>query len=98
MNLYVLDTDTLTLFQEGHPMVRERAGVVPTAEITITVLSVEEQLSGWYTQLRQAKKPDRLAWADRRLAQNVRFLSRLQIPDSDFDEVAIARCDDLCQQ
>jgi len=23
MNLYVLDTDTLTLFQEGHPKVRE---------------------------------------------------------------------------
>lgn len=67
MNLYVLDTDTLTLFQEGHPKVRERAGAVPAAEIAISVISVEEQLSGWYAQLRQAKRPDRLAWAYRRL-------------------------------
>ena len=96
MNLYVLDTDTLTLFQQGHPKVRERAGSVPAAEIAISVLSVEEQLSGWYTELRQAKRPDRLAWAYRRLAQNVRFLSQLQILD--FDEAAIARYDDLRQQ
>jgi tRNA(fMet)-specific endonuclease VapC len=96
MNLYVLDTDTLTLFQQGHPKVREHAGAVPAAEIAVSVLSVEEQLSGWYTELRQAKRPDRLAWAYRRLAQNVRFLSRLQILD--FDEAAIARYDDLRQQ
>jgi tRNA(fMet)-specific endonuclease VapC len=96
MNLYVLDTDTLTPFQEGHEKVRGRAGALHPTEIAISVLSVEEQLSGWYTQLRQAKRPDRLAWAYRRLAQNVRFLSRLQILD--FDEPAIARYDDLRQQ
>ena len=96
MTLYVLDTDTLTLFQEGHPKVREHAAAIAESEIAITVLSVEEQLSGWYTQLRQAKKPDRLAWAYRRLAQNVRFLSRLRILD--FDEAAIARYTDLHQQ
>ncbi len=67
MSLYVHDTDTLTLHQEGHAKVRERAGAVPPAEIAVSVLSVEEQLSGWYTQLRQAKKPDRLVWACRRL-------------------------------
>ena len=75
---------------------RERARAVPAGEIAISVLSVEEQLSGWYTQLRQAKRPDRLAWAYRRLAQNVRFLSRLRILD--FDEAAMARYDDLRQQ
>lgn len=53
-------------------------------------------MSGWYTQLRQAKRPERLAWAYRRLAQNVRFLSRVRILD--FDEAAIARYDDLRQQ
>ena len=96
MSLYVLDTDTLTLNQEGHPKVRERAGAVPPTEIAVSVLSVEEQLSGWYTQLRQAKKADRLAWAYRRLAQNVRFLSRLAILD--FDEAAIERYENLRQQ
>jgi tRNA(fMet)-specific endonuclease VapC len=50
---------------------------------------VEEQLTGWYTQLRKAKRPERLAWAYRRLASTVRFLSRVQIID--FDETAIQR-------
>lgn len=39
---------------------------------------------------------DRLAWAYRRLAQNVRFLSRLRILD--FDEAAIARFEDTRRQ
>jgi tRNA(fMet)-specific endonuclease VapC len=96
MTRYVLDTDTLTLLQEGHPKVRGQVTAHPASEIAITVLSVEEQLSGWYTQVRQAKTPDRLAWAYRRLAQSVRFLSRVQILD--HDEAAIARYGDLRRQ
>ena len=95
-NLRVLDTDTLTLLQQGHPKVAERAAAVPPEELAITVITVEEQLSGWYAELRQAKAPDRLAWAYRRLAQNVRFVSRLQILE--YDEPAIARCADLLRR
>ena len=93
MSLHILDTDTLTLFQEGHPADRKRASEHPQNELAITVLSVEEQLSGWYTALRHAKQIDRLAWAYRRLAENVRFVSRLQIVA--FDEQAIQRYEEL---
>lgn len=58
MTPYVLDTDTLTLFQENHPAVIRHVANHPPADVAITVLSVEEQLSGWYTRLRRAK--DRL--------------------------------------
>jgi tRNA(fMet)-specific endonuclease VapC len=54
---------------------------------------VEEQLSGWYGQLRQAKQPERLAWAYRHLAATVRFLHQVQIVD--FDESAIRRYEQL---
>lgn len=93
MSFYVLDTDTLTLFQDGHPKVCERAGTLAAGDIAITVLSVEEQLSGWYTELRRAKRPERIAWAYRRLAQCIRFLSR--VPILDFDEPAIQRYEHL---
>jgi tRNA(fMet)-specific endonuclease VapC len=93
MSLHILDTDILTLFQEGHSTVCKRAREHPQKELAITVLSVEEQLSGWYSALRQAKRIDRLALAYRRLADNVRFLSRLQIVA--FDEPAIERYHDL---
>lgn len=93
MSLYLLDTDTLQLFLDGHPKVVARALDVAPGNRAISVVTVEEQLSGWYTQLRQAKQPERLAWAYRRLAATVRFLSQVQIVD--FDELAIPRCGQL---
>src|SRR6266542_2052513 len=89
MSLHILDTDTLTLFQDGHAAVCRRAKEHPQKDLAITVLSVEEQLSGWYAALRQAKQIDKLAWVYQRMAQNVGFLSRLQIIA--FDEPAIRR-------
>jgi tRNA(fMet)-specific endonuclease VapC len=93
MNLYVLDTDTLQLYQDGNPKVVTRVRAVDPGERAISVVTVEEQLSGWYTQLRQAKDDQRLAWAYRRLAATVRSLAKVQIVD--FDEPAIRRYEEL---
>ncbi len=93
MSLHILDTDTVTLFQDGHPTICKRAREHPQTELAITVLSVEEQLSGWYTALRRAKRIDRLAWAYRRLAENVHFLSRVYVVA--FDEAAILHYQEL---
>ena len=51
MSLSVLDTDMLTLVQEGHPTVGQRFLQHRPEELAITVLTIEEQLSGWYTEL-----------------------------------------------
>lgn len=93
MSLYILDTDTLQLLQDENPTVLARVRAVALADRAISVVTVEEQLAGWYAQLRQAKRPERLAWAYRRLAATVRFLSQIQIVD--FDEPAIQRCEQL---
>ena|SRR5437899_12010141 len=89
MSLFVLDTDILTLFEMGHPAVNARVAEHASDEVAVSVVTVEEQLSGWYTQLRKAKGPEKLAWAYRRLAATVRFLARIRILD--FDEAAIRR-------
>ena len=93
MSLYVLDTDTLQLYQDGNPKVVGRVSAVAPRDRAISVMTVEEQLSGWYTQLRQAKSSEKLAWAYRRLAATVRFLARIEIVD--FDEPAIQRYEQL---
>jgi tRNA(fMet)-specific endonuclease VapC len=93
MSLYVLDTDTVQLLQDENPAVVGHVLAIAAGDLAISVVTVEEQLSGWYTQLRQAKRPERLAWAYRRLAATVRFLSQVQIVD--FDESAIRRCEQL---
>ena len=93
MSLYVLDTDTLTLLEDGHPAVGRRFLEQSPEDVAITVLTVEEQLSGWYAEVRKAKRPARLAWAYRRLADTVSFLAHLRILT--YDEPAMDRYEQL---
>jgi tRNA(fMet)-specific endonuclease VapC len=93
MTLSVLDKDMLTLLEEGHAAVGRRFLEQSLQDTATTVLTVEEQLSGWYTQLRKAKRPARLAWAYRRLADTVSFLANLRILT--YDEQAMRCYDEL---
>ncbi|HZW32948.1 MAG TPA: hypothetical protein VFF52_19690 [Isosphaeraceae bacterium] len=70
MTPYILDTDILSLYQRGHPKVRQQCRARPTRHLAITVISVEEQLSGWYTAIRKARSPDDLALAYESLADS----------------------------
>ncbi len=55
MSLDVLDTDILSLYQRGHPVVCEKVAAQAPTDLAITVMSVEEQLTGCYTLLRKTK-------------------------------------------
>jgi tRNA(fMet)-specific endonuclease VapC len=89
MTLHVLDTDTLVLFQEGHGQVCRRVLSHPIDELATTAITVEEQLSGWYTLLRRAKSSGQLAHAYQRLVDTVQVVSRF--PILSFTEPAIDR-------
>lgn len=94
MGLYILDTDILTLLQEGDPIVRQHVASRPKQEIAITIISVEEQLTGWYTRIRRTKKSALLAQAYERLTRNVRYLAEVPTILS-FTEPAILRFEQL---
>jgi tRNA(fMet)-specific endonuclease VapC len=96
MTLYVLDTDTLSLAQRSHPQVSRRIDAVDPSQLAITVMSVEEQLSGWYTMLRRAKQPNKLARVYQRLAETVTNLGHWTILP--FTEAAINRYTGLRSQ
>lgn len=93
MSLYVLDTDIVTLFQNGDPQVLQRVLSHSTAQLATTVISVEEELSGWYTRPRKVRKRDQLAAVYQRLAQAIPFSARFQILT--FTEQAIIRYEQL---
>jgi tRNA(fMet)-specific endonuclease VapC len=93
MSRYLLDTDTVTLYQFGHPGVVERVLAHQGSDLHVAVITVEEQLTGWYTKLRKAKKRDQLARAYQRLTEAVTFLSGRQVVT--FTEPAIQRYDQL---
>jgi tRNA(fMet)-specific endonuclease VapC len=47
MSLFVLDTDLLTLYYRGDPTVVRTVHERPPDELTISILTVDEQLTGW---------------------------------------------------
>lgn len=93
MSLHVLDTDILSLYRRGHPVVCPRVDSQLATGVAIPVITVEEQLSGWYRLLRQARLPKDVAHAYYRLGTTVRFLGRWQILN--LTQAAIARYETL---
>jgi len=89
MTLHVLDTDTLVLFQEGHSEVCRHVLSHAIDELATTAITVEEELSGWYTLLRRAKGAKQLAHAYQRLVDTVEVLAHFRILS--FSEPAIER-------
>jgi tRNA(fMet)-specific endonuclease VapC len=93
MSRYVLDTDMLTLYQEGHPSVCRHVEAHPSEELAVTVISIEEQLSGWFTMLRRTSDREQLAKIYQRLTDTTNFLARLNILS--FSLPAIERFENL---
>jgi len=89
MSLCVLDTDTLTLYYRGDPTVVQRVNAHPPNDLAISVMTVDEQLTGWYTLTRQARQPDEIARAYAHLGEAVVRLARWRILP--YPEPAIAR-------
>jgi len=69
VSLRALDTDILSLYQRGHPVVCQHVAAHPPVDLAITVISIEEQLTGWYALLRTTTRRDHLAIAYQSLAQ-----------------------------
>jgi tRNA(fMet)-specific endonuclease VapC len=89
MSLFVLDTDHLTLYYSGHPIVVQRIDSRLPTELAISVMTVDEQLTGWYTLTRQVRRPKEVARAYSHLSEAVVRLGRWRILP--YTEAAIAR-------
>jgi tRNA(fMet)-specific endonuclease VapC len=93
MMRYRFDTDLLTLYEEGHLEVCRNVAAHHLDDLGTTIISVEEQLSGWFTMLRRAKDRKTSARIDQRMTDAVTFLGKMRI--SSFTEPAIARYEAL---
>jgi len=96
MSLYVLDTDHLSLYRYGHPEVSAHIEATPAEQLAVTIITIEEQLRAWYTQVRRARDAARLARAYQGLfevAETSKFIRVLP-----FTSGAIERYLDLRSQ
>lgn len=95
MTLYVLDTDHVSLAQRGHPQVTARIAATPPEQLTVSIVTVQEQLRGRLAQVQHAPNTAALILAYQRLHETLTFY--LTVPIADFDERAAAILDDLRQ-
>lgn len=68
---FLLDTDLFSLYLQGHPKVFGAVIRHPAADLGLSIVSVEELWSGWWTPIRRAKTPDRTAAAYLRLTETL---------------------------
>ena len=66
MSLWILDTDSVSLFQRGNLKIARRLNSVDSSEIAITIITVEEQIRGRFQAIRRAA-PDELVSAYQKL-------------------------------
>jgi tRNA(fMet)-specific endonuclease VapC len=79
MVAYVLDTDTCSLWRDRHPAVSRRVVRVVPDRMGVTVITVDEVLSGWQAAVRRPLPPPALAAKYAQLAEAVVAFRRFQI-------------------
>lgn len=63
MSRFLLDTDTLSLLEQGHPLVLQRVNNFPLFDITLSAISIQEQMQGFLAGLTRARNRQQVALA-----------------------------------
>lgn len=96
MTLYILDSDHLSLYQRGHEPLSQRLITIPSDQIAITVISVEELIRGRLAQIRKATKPQKRVYAYYWFTKTLEFLRDFTVLG--YDVQAEARFQSLLAQ
>ena len=86
MNLYILDTDHLSLWQRGNNRLLKKLSSVPPNHVATTVINVEEQMQGRLAQLKRAKDKQQMVIFYGYFLQTKKLLC--QVPVLPFSEDA----------
>lgn len=89
----VLDSDHFTLFMLGQADVVRRVNEHSDEGLSISIITVEEELSGWYTRLRQSGTSERLTRAYAGMYRAVQHFKLLDLIP--FSPDAMQRFDQL---
>jgi tRNA(fMet)-specific endonuclease VapC len=64
---FLLDTDNLSLVQQGHSTVLNRVNRTPLADMALCTVTLWEQMQGWQSSLTRARDRQQIAQAHERL-------------------------------
>jgi tRNA(fMet)-specific endonuclease VapC len=83
MTLWILDTDHVSLFQTGHPLVTQRVQSTDPNAIAMTIITVEEQMYGRLNRIRRAKSIEDLRLAYFSLNRTLVYFQSICVLDFD---------------
>jgi tRNA(fMet)-specific endonuclease VapC len=84
LNLWILDTDHVSLHQRGNLQVTQQLANRSDEMIAIAVITVEEQLRGWLNVIRQAESAEKSIVAYSRLKAAVQYFHGMNILELDL--------------
>lgn len=91
--IFVLDTDHITLYQQGHAALADRLAALPPGQLATSVITYEEQLEGRLAVVRRARTSAERVRAHYWLQRTLDFFCRM--PILPFDEAAASEFDRL---
>ncbi|QLE57721.1 type II toxin-antitoxin system VapC family toxin [Nostoc sp. TCL26-01] len=82
--LYILDTDHVTLLQNSHPVLIQHIRQKRPESIAVTVITLEEKIKGWLKAVNNSnnepfKVNSKLVWAYKGLTDEIEFFKNIQI-------------------
>jgi tRNA(fMet)-specific endonuclease VapC len=83
MTLWILDTDHVSLFQTGHPLITQRIQSIDPNLIAVTIVTVEEQMYGRLNRIRRAKSAEELRIAYSNLNRTLAYFQTINVLDFD---------------
>jgi tRNA(fMet)-specific endonuclease VapC len=93
MSLSVLDTDVFTLLLRGNENIHRRIAQTSPASLAITIITIEECLTGWYSEIRRARRDEAILQAYASLQETFEILRGL--PVLSFNANALNRFHEL---
>ncbi len=83
--MFILDTDPVSLWLRGHPLVKERT-VQAGPNVATTVVTVQELFNGWAGRINNLAQQETLVFAYTNLWKTIDFIQ--QFPVANFDQSA----------
>jgi tRNA(fMet)-specific endonuclease VapC len=95
MSLWILDTDHVSFVLSGDPIICDRV-IRNSANVAITIITVQEVFNGWITRINSPAEADNLVILYTRLCIALDFFKSVQVLN--FDQSARDRYDQLLRQ
>lgn len=88
--LYILDTDHVTLLQNSHPVLIQRIRQKRPESIAVTAITLGEKIKGWLKAVNNNnnepfKVNSKLVWAYKGLTDEIEFFKNIQLLNFDND-------------